>query len=70
MGLMVAQGDFVDFLNNPEGVQEIDGLVDDIRYALMDYQVCACKKIVFIVSDTYFRLQYNGISIMSTASLL
>ena len=34
------QNDFMDLPNNPKKVQRIDALVEDIHYALMDYQVC------------------------------
>jgi len=40
MGSMAIQNNLADFLNNPENVQRVDDLVEDIRYALMDYQVC------------------------------
>ena len=40
MGSMMIQNDLVDFLNDPKSVERVDGLVEDIRYALMDYQVC------------------------------
>jgi len=40
MGSIATQNNHVDFLNNPENAQKVDALVDDIRYALMDYQVC------------------------------
>jgi len=29
------------FLKKPENAQKLNGLVQDIRYALMDYQVCS-----------------------------
>jgi len=37
---MAIQNDLVDFLNGPENVQSVDDLVEDICYALVDYQVC------------------------------
>ena len=40
MGSMTIQNDLVGFLNNPENVQRVDDLVEDIHYALVDYQVC------------------------------
>ena len=40
MEFMVIQNDLTDLLNNPERVQMVDDLVEDIRHALMDYQVC------------------------------
>jgi len=34
------QGDLVKFLANPKNIQRINGLIEDIYEALMDYQVC------------------------------
>ena len=40
MGLIAIRNDLVDFLNDPKNAQGVDDLVEDIRYALIDYQVC------------------------------
>ena len=40
---MMTQSDLMDFLGNPENVQKLNDLVEDIRYVLMDYQVCPPK---------------------------
>ena len=40
LGSIMTQNDLVDFLNNPENAERVGGLVEDIHYALMDYQVC------------------------------
>jgi len=40
MGSMTTQSGLGDFLNNSENAQRVDGLVEDIHYALLDYQVC------------------------------
>jgi len=37
---LAEQGNIVGFLTSAENVQRINGLVEDIREALMDYQVC------------------------------
>ena len=39
MNSMTTEDDLADFLNNPENAQRLNGLVEDVRYALMDYQV-------------------------------
>ena len=44
MGSMAIRNDLVDFLNNPENAQRVDDLVEDIRYALVDYQVCTATQ--------------------------
>jgi hypothetical protein len=38
---MGTQKDIVKFLNNSENAQRVNGLVEDIRDALVDYQVCS-----------------------------
>ena len=38
--VMTSQNDLSHFLNNPKNGQRVNSLVEDIRYALMDYQVC------------------------------
>ena len=40
---IVTQNDLANFLNNSMNVQELNGLVEDIRHALRDYQVCIPK---------------------------
>jgi len=37
----MTQKDLVFFLKKSENAQKLNGLVQDIRYALMDYQVCS-----------------------------
>ena len=39
MESVTTQEDLVDFLNNPENAQRVNGLVEDVRDALMGYQV-------------------------------
>ena len=38
---MTARSDLADVLDSPENAQKFNGLVEDIRYALIDYHVCA-----------------------------
>ena len=40
MDLIVTRNDLVDFLSDSENVQIVDDLVEDIHFAMMDYQVC------------------------------
>ena len=37
---MTTQNDIVQFLSNAENARKLNDLVDDIREAVMDYQVC------------------------------
>ena len=44
MGSMTVREDLVGFLGNGENARNLNGLVEDIRYALIDYQVRAPKR--------------------------
>ena len=46
MDSMTTQDNFAHFLKNPENAQELNGLVEDIRHILMDYQVCIPKHLL------------------------
>jgi len=59
---MATQKNIVQFLNNPDNAQKLNDLVDDIREAVMDYQVRSSEGPALIVSNVRFRLPYNGIS--------
>ena len=61
MNSMTTRDGLADFLNNPENAQRLNGLVEDIRYALMDYQVCILSPPAFIVSNIRLRFRYDGI---------
>ena len=62
MDSMTTQKDLAYFLNNPNNAQKFNGLVDDIHYALIDYRVCALKRLVLIASNICIRLHYNETS--------
>jgi len=47
-------------LNSTEDAQKLNDLVDDIREAVMDYQVIIPKGLALIVSNNCLRLPYNG----------
>jgi len=51
IGPVAAQEDLALFLGIPENAQEVNGLVEDIRDALMDYQVCSPKSLALVVVD-------------------
>jgi len=46
MTSMAARKDLALFLKNPENGQKLNVPVQDIRYALMDYQVCSPKALL------------------------
>jgi len=43
MDSMTTQKNLALFLEKPENAQKLNELVQDIRYAMMDYQVCPPK---------------------------
>ena len=60
---MTAQKNITQFLKNAENAQKLIDLVDDIREAVMDYQVRVLnlKGFVLIVSKISHRHPYSGI---------
>ena len=51
MDPMTTQKDLALFLKKPENAQKLNGLVQDIRYALMDYQVCSPRRPTLVVTN-------------------
>ena len=60
----------MEVLANPENVQRIDCLVEDVHETLMEYQVCILKYLFFTVPDISIRLHCNRISSTGVVSLL
>ena len=63
MGSMPSQDNLMDFLDDPENAQWVNGLVGDIQCAWMDYQVCTPKGLTLNGFDIHFRPHYNKTSI-------
>ena len=59
---MTARKGLTDSLDNPENVQQLNGLVEDVRYALMDYQVCTSNRPALVILNIHLRLRYNKTS--------
>jgi len=51
MDSITAQEDFALFLKSPENAQKLNGLVEDVRDALIDYQVCFLKSLALAVAN-------------------
>jgi len=51
MELTATQKDLSLFLKNSENAQKLNGLVQDIGYALMDYQVCPAGWLALVISN-------------------
>ena len=62
MDSVVAQSGLTDFTSRLEDTWKVNGLVEDIRRALMDYQVCTPKRLAPILSKICLRLRYNKTS--------
>ena len=43
MNSITTRKDLAHFLRSPENTQKLNSLVEDIRYALMGYQVCTSE---------------------------
>ena len=62
MDSVTSQKDLADFLENPENAQKVNGLVEDVCYALTDYQVHIPKTLTRIISNIRRRSRYNWTS--------
>jgi len=49
--MMAAQKDLAIFLKVPENAQKLNGLVEDVRCALVDYQVCSPERFALNVTN-------------------
>ena len=67
---LIIQKDLVDFLNNPESTQRLNSLMEDIRCALMNYQVYTSTRLPLNVPNICLRLHCSRISIMRAVSIL
>ena len=56
---IITRDDLADFLKDPENTQRLDCIVEDIRYAFMDYQVCAPVPLILVISNSCIRPRYN-----------
>ena len=70
MDTMVTRENFAQFLSIPENAQRVNHLVEDIRHALMEYQVCAPERLNPITSNICLRLHYNKRSMTRAVSKL
>jgi len=65
---LAGQGKVEGFFNNVSNADKLGGLVEDIRDALMDYQVSNQNGPTFPVPDTHFRPHYNKTSTTRAAN--
>lgn len=64
------QGKAEGFFNNVKNADKLGGLVEDIRDAMMDYQVCIHGRFASGISDVRARLHYSKISMTGVSGLL
>ena len=57
-------------LTNTKNTQRINGLLDDLHEAFMDYQVCTSNCSFFLLSDICARLHSKKTSITRVVGLL
>jgi len=68
MDPITTKKDLALFLRKPENAQKLNSLVQDIRHALMDYQVCTHERLALVVADVLPRLRYDEICTMKAVS--
>ena len=59
LALLEEQGKVKGFFNNVENADKLSGLVEDIRDAMVDYQVCTSSHFGFLVFKTLSRRRCN-----------
>ena len=59
---MEEQGDVEGFFNNVKNADKLGGLIEDIRDAMMEYQVCIYIPSIPGISEVRTRLRYSKTS--------
>ena len=60
------EGQALEFLTNAKNARRINDLVEDIREALMEYQVCMPNDLFYAISDVRVRPHCKKISTKRT----
>lgn len=63
LALLEEQGKIEGFFKNVDNADKLGGLVEDIRDAMMEYQVCVHNLPIYNTPDVRVRLLYSKISI-------
>ena len=66
---LVQQGKVAGFFNNSKNADKLNGLVEDIQDAMVDYQVCP-QNYMSLTSNTHARHHCNKISMIRTVNSL
>ena len=67
---LVDQGKIAGFFSNVENSEKLGGLAEDIRNVVVEYQVCAYIRFIFVISEACTRPHYNKISMIRVVCLL
>ena len=59
---LVDQGKVAGFFLNVKNSEKLGGLAEDVRDAMMEYQVCTSPHFIFTTSETCTRPHYRRIS--------
>ena len=70
MDSITTQNNLADFLKDPENAQRLNSLIEDIRYAFMDYRVRTPKGLAANVSNIYLRPRSSGKSMTKAVRIL
>ena len=70
LNLLAEQKTVEGFFKNAENASKLSGVVEDVRDAIMGYQVCILDAQISDSSDSYVRLFYSKISIERIVSSL
>ena len=65
---LAKQGTVEGFFNNVKNADKLGGLVEDIRDAVMEYQVCSQNETTSSMPEIYPRLRYSGICTTRTVN--
>jgi len=68
LALPAEQGEVKSFLTNPENVQRVNSLMEDVFDTLMEYQVYTLYHSFPTMSDLCTRLHFNEIFMMRIAN--
>jgi len=67
---LVDQGGVAGFFLNVENSEKLAGLAEDVRDAIMEYQVCSCTQFTYTTSEVCTRPHYSKTSMIRVVYLL
>ena len=70
LNLLEKQGNIAKVLTNAENADKLSGMVEDIRDAMMEYQVCLWSASYLTLPNIHSRRPYNKTSLTKPVGLL